>query len=178
MAGTITHEWDGTRLIITSDSGTSSCDLKGTKGDMGVRGPQGAPGIALDSEGIQLVGEKGDPGKSAYEIACDNGFIGTEEEWLESLEGAVSFDELSEAQKESLKGDSAYEVACANGFEGTEEEWLASLKGADGSINFEDLTDAQKESLKGDDYVLTEADKQEIAQITLAMIPNAEGANF
>lgn len=24
-------------------------------------------------------------GKSAYEIACDNGFVGTEEEWLESL---------------------------------------------------------------------------------------------
>ena len=26
-------------------------------------------------------------GKSAYEIAVDNGFIGTEEEWLESLQG-------------------------------------------------------------------------------------------
>lgn len=44
MAGTITHEWDGTTLIITSDSGTSSMDLKGEKGDMGVRGAQGAQG--------------------------------------------------------------------------------------------------------------------------------------
>lgn len=26
-------------------------------------------------------------GKSAYEIAVDNGFLGTEEEWLESLNG-------------------------------------------------------------------------------------------
>ena len=26
-------------------------------------------------------------GKSAYEIAVDNGFVGTEEEWLESLQG-------------------------------------------------------------------------------------------
>ena len=37
-----------------------------------------------------LKGEKGDPGsdgKSAYEIAVDNGFVGTEAEWLESLKG-------------------------------------------------------------------------------------------
>lgn len=27
------------------------------------------------------------PGKSAYEIAIDNGFIGTEQEWLQSLQG-------------------------------------------------------------------------------------------
>ena len=27
-------------------------------------------------------------GKSAYEIAVENGFVGTEQEWLESLEGA------------------------------------------------------------------------------------------
>lgn len=30
---------------------------------------------------------KGEDGKSAYEIACDNGFSGTEEEWLASLKG-------------------------------------------------------------------------------------------
>lgn len=40
----ITHSWDGTVLTITSDSGTSSADLKGEKGDMGVRGPQGVGG--------------------------------------------------------------------------------------------------------------------------------------
>lgn len=31
------------------------------------------------------AGESGDNGKSAYEMAVDNGFEGTEEEWLESL---------------------------------------------------------------------------------------------
>lgn len=40
--GNIYHSWDGTVLTITSDAGTSSADLKG---DDGVRGPQGAPGI-------------------------------------------------------------------------------------------------------------------------------------
>ncbi len=47
---------------------------------------------------------------SAYDIAVQNGFEGTEQEWLNSL-----------------KGKSAYEIAVQNGFEGTEQEWLASL---------------------------------------------------
>lgn len=33
-------------------------------------------------------GDKGDPGDSAYQIAVDNGFKGTEEEWLASLKGS------------------------------------------------------------------------------------------
>lgn len=37
----ISHSWNGTVLTITSDSGTSSADLKG---DTGIRGPQGAQG--------------------------------------------------------------------------------------------------------------------------------------
>lgn len=49
---------------------------------------------------------------TAYGVAVQNGFNGTEKEWLESLEGL-----------------SAYEVAVANGFEGTEQEWLDSLDG-------------------------------------------------
>lgn len=60
-----------------------------------------------------IKGQDGAPGKSAYEIAKDNGFDGTEQEWLESLVGE--------------EGKSAYEVAKDNGFEGTEEEWLQSL---------------------------------------------------
>ena len=39
----------------------------GFKGDQGIPGPQG---------------EEGD---SAYEVAVDNGFVGTEQEWLESI---------------------------------------------------------------------------------------------
>lgn len=33
-------------------------------------------------------GQQGEPGASAYQIAVQNGFKGTEEEWLKSLEGA------------------------------------------------------------------------------------------
>lgn len=49
-------------------------------------------------------------GKSAYQVAVQNGFEGTEEEWLESL-----------------KGKSAYEIAVEAGFEGTEEDWINSI---------------------------------------------------
>lgn len=40
----------------------------------------------------------GADGKSAYEIACDNGFVGTEEEWLASLKGY----ELTEHDKDEI----------------------------------------------------------------------------
>lgn len=34
-------------------------------------------------------GVKGDPGKSAYQIAVEEGFSGTEQQWLDSLVGPV-----------------------------------------------------------------------------------------
>lgn len=51
MAGEIFHSWNGTILTITSDSGTSSADLKGGKGDTGTRGPQGPAGVVLNGDG-------------------------------------------------------------------------------------------------------------------------------
>jgi hypothetical protein len=58
---------------------------------------------------------RGRPGKSAYEVAVEAGYSGTEAEWLASLQG-----------------DSAYEVAVEAGYSGTEAEWLDSLRGQDG----------------------------------------------
>ena len=42
--------------------------------------------IATLREGI-AKGEKGDPGESAYELAVDEGYVGTLDEWLNSLKG-------------------------------------------------------------------------------------------
>ena len=41
----------------------------------------------LDNGELGGGGGSGTAGKSAYEIAVDNGFVGTETEWLESLKG-------------------------------------------------------------------------------------------
>ena len=58
----------------------------------------------------------GENGKSAYEIAVEQGFEGSKIEWLTSLRGPKGSDGLS-----------AYDIAVKNGFEGTESEWLNSL---------------------------------------------------
>lgn len=58
--------------------------LTGPKGDDGIQGPPGPQGP------IGLTGPKGadgEDGKSAYEIAKENGYSGTKEEWLLSLKG-------------------------------------------------------------------------------------------
>lgn len=54
---------------------------KGDKGDAGATGPQGLAG----QNGVN--GQDGADGKSAYEVAVDNGFEGTEAQWLASLKG-------------------------------------------------------------------------------------------
>lgn len=122
----VTHSWDGTKLTITSASGTSDpVDLKGDRGEKGlsafqvaqVNGYKGTEQEWLAS----LKGEDGKAGNSAYQIACVKGFKGTEEEWLASMKGTNGTD-----------GKSAYEIACANGYKKSEEEWLESLKGKDG----------------------------------------------
>jgi hypothetical protein len=64
-------------------------------------------------------------GLSAYEIAVKNGFIGTEIEWLYSLNGKNGFD--GKNGENGIDGKSAYEIAVDNGFEGTEQEWINSL---------------------------------------------------
>lgn len=43
---------------------------------------------AINNGELAGGGGSGTAGKSAYEIAVDNGFVGTETEWLESLKGA------------------------------------------------------------------------------------------
>lgn len=52
---------------------------------------------------------KGDDGDSAYQVAVENGFVGTEAEWLESLHGekgdAFTYDDFTPEQLEELKGE-------------------------------------------------------------------------
>lgn len=106
---------------------------------------------------LQKISEKGKDGKSAYEIAVEHGFVGTEAEWLESLKGVDGKDGVNGKNgcdgrngvdglpgkdgksgadglpgRDGIDGKSAYIIAVEHGFSGTETEWLQSLKGADG----------------------------------------------
>ena len=109
---------------------------------------------------LHKISEKGKDGKSAYEIAVEYGFVGTETEWLESLKGVDGKDGVNGKDGcdgrngvdglpgkdgkngadglsgrdgiDGIDGKSAYIIAVDHGFSGTETEWLQSLKGADG----------------------------------------------
>lgn len=62
--------------------------LKGDKGDKGDNGTDGKDGADGHTPVKGTDYFDGVNGKSAYQIAVDNGFIGTEAEWLASLRGA------------------------------------------------------------------------------------------
>lgn len=109
---------------------------------------------------LHKISEKGKDGKSAYEIAVEYGFVGTETEWLESLKGVDGKDGVNGKDGcdgrngvdglpgkdgkngadglpgrdgiDGIDGKSVYIIAVEHGFSGTENEWLQSLKGADG----------------------------------------------
>lgn len=114
--------------------------------------------LTVDSRGIiteiSEVEQEGVIGESVYDIAVNNGFLGTEPEWLLSLHGNDGRSAYSVAVLEAgyvgnssqwinslhgAAGMSAFESAVYWGYAGTEEEWLESIKAPaltseDGSI--------------------------------------------
>lgn len=92
-----------------------------------------------------VSGKTGADGKSAYQIAVENGFSGDEKTWLESLIGKQGEQGLQ--GEKGIDGKSAYELAKATGYTGSESEWLESLKGADGAPG-KDGKDGSSVSLK------------------------------
>ena len=107
--------------------------LKGTAGTDGQTpyiGTNGNWWIGTTDTGVTAGGRNGTDGatgKSAYEIAKENGCTLSEAEWLASLKGADG--------QNGSNGKSAYEIAKEAGLTtaATEAEWLESLKGATGA---------------------------------------------
>ena len=107
--------------------------LKGTAGADGQTPYVGTNGnwwIGTTDTGVTAGGRNGTDGatgKSAYEIAKENGCTLSEAEWLASLKGADG--------QNGSNGKSAYEIAKEAGLTtaATEAEWLESLKGATGA---------------------------------------------
>ena len=84
-------------------------------------------------------GEKGTDGKSAYQIAVEQGYQGSESDWLSSLKGdkGDKGDKGNTGAKgnpgqDGADGKSAYAIAVEHGYEDSEEKWLLSLKGEKG----------------------------------------------
>lgn len=111
--------------------------IKGEKGDKGDPGENGADG---------QPGKQGADGLSAYQIAVDNGFTGTEAEWLASLKG--------EAGPQGPKGNTG--STGATGPKGDKGD-----KGEKGMTGPQGPQGIQGE--KGDSYTLTDEDMKTIA---------------
>lgn len=141
---------DNAKLYVKgSESFSFITDMSGAQGIQGERGYTGN-GIAsvtlsegyltlnytngTHSDPLYIKGETGETGgpgptgsdgKSAYQVARDNGFSGTAAEWLASLVGEQGAP--GQDGSDGADGKSAYEIAVAKGFVGDEAAWLASL---------------------------------------------------
>ena len=82
--------------------------------------------LLIDQTWTPIAGRRvtGQAGKSAYEIARDQGYPGSIDEWLLGLRGMDGLD--------GEDGKSAYELARDEGFSGTVSEWLVTLRGEKG----------------------------------------------
>lgn len=112
--------------------------LKGKDGASGKDGINGTNGV------------DGKDGKSAYQIWLDKGNTGTEVEFLASLkgkDGTMTFEDLTEEQKETLKGEKG-ETGSSGVYLGTEEP-------ADSSVNIWINPDGTTEEFATKEYIDT-----------------------
>jgi hypothetical protein len=89
-----------------------------SRGTMPLGQPLSLTLVSDPSQDETLRGPPGNDGLSAYQVARNGGYGGTETQWIASLTGAT--------------GKSAYQLARDGGYGGTETQWLASLKAMDG----------------------------------------------
>lgn len=95
-------------------------------------------------------------GLSAYELAVEQGYNGSLEEWLKSLDGK-----------------SAYEIAADNGYSGTEDEWNKAIA----NISQNNVTIKNAEFSKDGDLIITLSDGTTINVGKVAGSDGKDGAN-
>lgn len=126
---------DGSTTVTFNDDSTLVIP-KGAQGERGLDGDSVTFESLTPEQKAELTGAQG---LSAYQVAVQEGFVGSEFEWLESLKGqdgtngtdgkSFDYDSLSPEQKLEIKGD----------------------KGDKGdSFNYEDFTQVQLDGLRGD----------------------------
>lgn len=77
--------WDYTITGLQGDPGADGVD--GVDGIDGIDGIDGSDGPKGDTGNPGADGVDGADGDSAYQVAVNNGFVGTEQQWLDSLVG-------------------------------------------------------------------------------------------
>ena len=108
----ISDKGNGIFTLLFSD-GSESDPIQTVKGEKGLKGDPG---------------EAGTNGKSAYELAKDNGFTGTETEYLESLKG--------------LKGDAGFSPTITENADNTDKIYKLDITTADSTFTTPNLKGA------------------------------------
>ena len=128
----VTHVWDGSKLIVTSASGTSESDLRGPEGKRGETG-RGFEISKTYASVLQMHADYGNPAVPLYGfVLIDTGNVEDEDNaklFVKQEDGYQFLIDLSGS--EGIKGErgySAYDTAVQLGFIGAEDEWIASLK--------------------------------------------------
>lgn len=110
------YAWDGAQWV---EVGNAIKGQKGLKGNLGPDGPKGDRGPTGEKGPTGNAGLDGAPGadgaggKDAYEIAVEEGFGGTKNEWLDSLKGDKG-DLGSNAGGGGFDPDAYYDKAAIN----------------------------------------------------------------
>ena len=112
----------------------------------------------------------GSAGKSAYQIAVDNGFIGTESEWLATLKGSDGTDGTDGAPGADGVGISKIDFNSSTADGGNNVITITKTDGKSSTFTVKNGSKGDKgdTGAPGADYVLTTADKQEIANLVNA----------
>lgn len=107
--------------------------------------------------------------KNAYQIAVENGFIGTESEWLESLKGEKGADGINGKDgKDGINGTDGKNGI--DGQDGADGRGITSSEiNANGELilTYSDGSTTNVGVVVGTDYVLTDTDKTDIANIVI-----------
>ncbi len=119
-----------------------------------IYGMQGGQTVKVTPELLEgSDGVDGINGKSAYQVAIDNGFVGTQAQWLDSL-----------------IGNSAYEDWVANGGVGTFQDFLDEIVETVNLLIPQELTEVQKAQVRDNISSLTSeavTDVTEYNEITI-----------
>ena len=100
------------------------------------KGANSPEAYVITADVAQAVqGAKGDPGKSAYEMAQEEeGFVGTKQEYLKSLRGEP--------------GKDIYQLAVEDGYQGSRKDYLASQKGETGDSAYQSYLKTTGDKIK------------------------------
>ena len=103
---------ENNETIVTFNDGSTLTIPRGAQGEKGEDGQSITFDDLTDEQKAELSGKDG---LSAYQVAVDNGFTGSEYEWLESLKGqdgedgqdgrSFDYESLTPEQKEEIKGE-------------------------------------------------------------------------